>query len=285
MSNDPPVPDGLSLEAGFERVDDQSDPSFLVNTMDQTARWPSIIAMRAFEAEQLALGPGDALLDLGCGRGEVACALAPRVQPGGRVVGIDASEAMLADARARADAAGVEVTFRIGDGLDLGEPDASFDAVRAERVLQWIPDTDAAVAELVRILRPGGRISLIDTDWRTLAVDIPDLDAAMAVVRALVRDRGTAAAAGGRLVNLCRDTGLTDITVEPTTHAWTAWDPDTEPAPSGFFPLDGILPQLIDAGDLDPDHCATFLDQVHAAAREGAFFMSLTMFAVAARKP
>jgi SAM-dependent methyltransferase len=285
MSNSSPDPDGLSLAAGFKRVDDQGDPSFLVTTMDQTAQWPAIIAMRAFEAEHLGLAPGEALLDLGCGRGEVACALAPRVQPGGRVLGIDASEAMLEDARARAAMAGVDVTFRLGDGLDLGEPDASFDAVRAERVLQWIPETDAAVAELVRVLRPGGRLSLIDTDWRTLAIDIPDIDAATAVVNSFVNDRGGAALAGGRLVNLCRAAGLTDIVVEPATHAWTQWDPDREPAPSGLFPFDGIIPQLMGDGGLSPTQCDAFLEQTYAAARAGRFFMSVTMFAVAARKP
>jgi SAM-dependent methyltransferase len=286
MSSDKATaPDGLSLEAGFGRVDDQSDPGFLVQAMDKTAQWPAVIAMRAFEVEHLALGPGDALLDMGCGRGEVACALAASVQPGGRVTGIDASEAMLDDARGRAAAAGVDVTFRLGDGLALGEPDASFDAVRAERVLQWIPELEAAVAELVRVLRPGGRMCLIDTDWRTLAVDIPDLDAAAAVARALVKDRGPASIAGGRLANLCRSAGLTDIVIEPATHVWTAWDPDAEPAPSGFFPLDQVLPQLIDAGGLDPRHCDTFLEQVHDAARNERLFMSLTMFAVAGRKP
>jgi SAM-dependent methyltransferase len=285
MSNDAQPGDGLSLEAGFTRVDDQSDPSFVVNTMDQTARFPAVIAIRALETEHLAVAPGDDLLDVGCGRGDVACALAPRVQPGGRVVGIDASEAMLADARAQARSAGLDITFRIGDAVALDEPDASFDAARSERALQWIPEMDTAVAELVRVLRPGGRLSLIDTDWRTLTTDIPDLEAASAVVRALVEDRGTSAAAGGRLVNLCRDHGLTDLVIESATHVWTTWDPDTEPAPAGLFPLDGVLPQLVDGGLLEQRHSDMFLEQVDAAGRAGRFFMSLTMFAVFARKP
>ena len=283
MSND--QPESLSIQSGFVRVDDQPDPTVLLDTMDQTSQWPAIIALRAFETEHLALGSGQRALDVGCGRGEVACQMAARVGSSGQVVGVDASEAMLADARQRARVAGVEVDFRLGDALALDEPDGSFDAVRAERVVQWIPDGEAAVAELVRILRPGGRLSLIDTDWRTLAIDLPDHDAAAAVSRGMLAIRGLPATAGGRLVNLCRGAGLDDVAVLPQTHVWTAWDPDTEEAPSGFFPLEGVVEQFVEAGGLTPEQGTTFFEQMRAAGRDGRFFMSLTMFAVAARKP
>lgn len=62
----------------------------------------------------------------------------------------------------------------IGDALALDEPDDSFDAARCERVLQWVSDPAAAVAELTRVVRPGGRICLIDTDWSTLRLDAGD---------------------------------------------------------------------------------------------------------------
>ncbi len=279
----------LSNEAGFTRVDDQSDTDYVVATMDQTARWPATIALRAFEAERLDLRPGQRLLDVGCGRGEVACALAPRLVPGGSVVGIDASEAMLADARRRAGSIAVgddlDVTFRVGDATAIDEPDESFDAVRSERMLQWLEDPAAAVAEMVRVLRPGGRFSLIDSDWRTLVIDLPDLDLAARFQQALVAARGRPAAAGGLLANLVRAAGLVDVTVEAAAHTWTAWDPDTAPAPSGLFPLAGAVPQLVEAGVLDAGDATAFLNQAVEAGRSDRFFMSLTVVAVAARTP
>jgi len=284
VSTEPERPE-LSLETGYARVDDQTDPSFLVAVMDQTAAWGSIVSLRAFEADELALGPGDALLDVGCGRGEVACALAPLVVPGGRVVGVDASEAMLGDARARAGALGVEVAFRPGDALALAEPDASFDAVRSERMLQWLPDPAAAVGEMARVLRPGGRLCLLDTDWRTLAVDIPDVELAARVTTTILRARGASSAAGGLLVNLCRQHGLVDVVVQPATQVWTAWDPTTEVAPSGLWPLDAVLADVVAEGHLDDASRARFLDQLLQRAHEERFFMSLTMFAVVARRP
>jgi SAM-dependent methyltransferase len=211
--------------------------------------------------------------------------MAARVAPDGRVVGVDASEAMLANARARAAAAEVDVDFRMGDCLALADADGSYDAVRAERMLQWIDDSAAAVAELVRVLRPGGRLGLIDTDWRTLAIDLPDHEVAIAVGQAMVATRGWPAAMGGQLVNLCRQAGLVDLEVRPATHVWTGWDPDVEDSPSGFFPLDEVMPQFVESGVLTAEQCDSFLTQTRDAGREGRFFMSLTMFAVSARKP
>jgi SAM-dependent methyltransferase len=284
VATDPNRP-AYSATAGYERVDDQDDPDALVELMDETAGWPAVIALRAFEAEHLALSPGQSLLDVGCGRAEVACALAPSVQPGGRVVGVDASEAMLADARRRAERAGTDLELGVGDATALDLPDATFDAVRCERTLQWIPDPSAAVAELVRVLRPGGRISLIDTDWRTLAVDLPDATAELDVMRAILDARGPQASAGGQLVNLCRDAGLVDIEVLPVVHPFLGWDLDERPAPPGIIPVEELLPELVDLGILDETTVTTFTEQYLGAARAGRFFMSLTMFGVAAAKP
>jgi SAM-dependent methyltransferase len=284
VANDP-TPAAYSATAGYERVDEQEDPDALVELMDETARWPAVIALRAFEADHLALAPGQSLLDVGCGRAEVACALAPSVQPGGRVVGIDASEAMLADARRRAERLGIDIELRTGDATALDLPAGGFDAVRSERMLQWLAEPPAAVRELVRVLRPGGRLSLIDTDWRTLAVDLPDRDAALDVMRAILDARGPQASAGGQLVNLCRDAGLVDIEVLPVVHPFTGWDLDERPAPPGIIPVEGLLPELVETGLLEASTAETFTEQYLGAARAGRFFMSLTMFAVAAAKP
>jgi SAM-dependent methyltransferase len=279
------TPPAYSATSGYERVDDHDDPDALVELMDETARWPAVIALRAFEAEHLALSPGHSLLDVGCGRAEVSCALAPSVLPGGRVVGIDASEAMLTDARTRAERTGADLELHVGDATALDLPDAAFDAVRSERTLQWIPEPSAAVAEMARVLRPGGRLSLIDTDWRTLAVDLPDASVQLDVMRAVLDARGPQASAGGQLVNLCRDAGMVDIEVLPMVHPFLGWDLDERPAPPGIIPVEELLPELVDLGMLDEATVATFTEQYLGAARAGRFFMSLTMFAVAARKP
>lgn len=279
--------EGLRPEAdkGFHRVDEQPDPSYLIRGMEQTAGFPAVVELRARERAHLAPRPGDALLDVGCGIGDVARSVAAAVAPNGRVVGIDASESMLAVARQRAAADGLQATFRAGDAMALDEPDESFDLCRSERVLQWLPDLTAAVGEMVRVLRPGGRLSLIDTDWRTFTVDLPDLELPLALSAALVREKGEPRTAGARLLNLCRDAGLVDLQAHAATHVWDRWDPDREAAPAGFFPLDVAFRGLEDQGLLDTATVDALVEQVESVARADRFFMTLTMIGVTARKP
>jgi ubiquinone/menaquinone biosynthesis C-methylase UbiE len=272
------------LEKGFTEVDAQPDVAYLLAAMDATATWPAVRHLRARERERLALAPGDRLLDVGCGLGDVAMALAPAVAPGGEVIGVDVSESMLAVARQRAAASGVAVTFRTADALALDEPSASFDAVRSERVLQWLPDVEQAIREIVRVLRPGGRLSLIDTDWRTFAVDLDDVEAADAVMSAMTAFRGDGMRAGGRLLNLCREHGLADLECTAAAHVWTRWDPDTEPGPSGLFPIRTVVPQLVDAGLLDAGLATRFVDAAVDAGRRGRICFSLTMLGVTGRR-
>ena len=136
---------------GYERVDDDPNVAVLVDTMDATARWPATLRLRTWERERLRLVEGERLLDVGCGLGEAALALAHDLGGTGEVVGVDTSAEMLRVARANAGAAKCKVHFRVGDACALDEPSGSFDAVRSERTLQWIADPLAAVEEMVAL--------------------------------------------------------------------------------------------------------------------------------------
>ena len=209
---------------GYQRVDDDPNVAVLIATMDGTAGWDATQRLRVWERDHLGLADGERLLDVGCGLGEAALALAEDLGERGEVVGIDVSEQMLRVARTNARSARCRVRFTAGDACSLGEPDDSFDAVRSERTLQWLADPAAAVAEMLRVLRPRGRVSLIDTDWSSFRMDVGDETLAALVRDAMRTERARPSNVGRRLHELVATAGFEPLARAEATQTWTAWD-------------------------------------------------------------
>jgi len=102
------------------------------------------------------LSPGDRALDIATGTGDLALELSTRVAPGGEVVGVDFSEKMLELARAKAGPRGAHVRFESGNALSLGYADGEFDASTVGFGARNFSDLDRGLAEMVRVVRPGG---------------------------------------------------------------------------------------------------------------------------------
>ena len=128
---------------------------------------PDVVSQRSWTRAALALRPGEAVLDIGSGPGFLAAEMAAEVGPSGRISGIDISETMITIARERWAKSGLatQVDFQLGDATKLPFPDATFDAVVSTQVYEYVTDLFAALAEVNRVLRPGGRVLVVDTDW------------------------------------------------------------------------------------------------------------------------
>lgn len=186
----------------YADVDAGPDPDDAVAWQRRVDTWPAIAAYKAHAHALLAgLAP---VIDVGCGPGEDIAALGPQ-----RAIGLDRSRTM---ARATRTAG---LTVAVADAARLPLADESVAGIRADRVVQHVDDPGRVLAEVVRVVRPGGRVVLADPDQGTLAIDVPGAPAGMTeVVRDLRRDVGyrhgrVAATYGERLVAL----GLDDVTV------------------------------------------------------------------------
>jgi arsenite methyltransferase len=107
--------------------------------------------------------PGATVLDMGCGAGTDALLAAMHVGPTGRAIGVDMTEAMATRAREGAQSAGLtNVDVRTGDATALPVDDASIDVLISNGVFNLVPDKEQALAEMFRVLKPGGRLQIAD---------------------------------------------------------------------------------------------------------------------------
>jgi len=145
----------------FDRIAGVYDLMNTAMTAGLHHRW------RRRAADLARVGPGSSVLDVATGTGDLALELARRVQPGGEVVGSDFAEAMLARARAKAEAAAADAgtvrpRFELGDALELPYPDERFDAATVGFGARNFDDLGAGLAEMVRVVRPGGRVVVLE---------------------------------------------------------------------------------------------------------------------------
>jgi ubiquinone/menaquinone biosynthesis C-methylase UbiE len=119
-----------------------------------------------FLIEQAKPQPGERALDVACGTGIVARKTAPRLGGTGTVVGVDINPAMIAFARSLPAPEGASIDWREGSAAALPLPDDSFDLALCQMGLQFFPDRLAALREMFRVLRPGGRAVL--SVWRSI---------------------------------------------------------------------------------------------------------------------
>lgn len=127
---------------------------------------PDVVEQRRAVRETLALQPGERVLDIGSGPGLLAQEMAAAVGVGGRVHGVDLSASMLAIAGRRAGAPGAApIALAEADATSLPFADGSFDAAVSTQVYEYVADIPAALAEARRVVAPGGRLLVLDTDW------------------------------------------------------------------------------------------------------------------------
>jgi ubiquinone/menaquinone biosynthesis C-methylase UbiE len=150
-----------------------ADASY-VRYLQDVAADPSVQRLRSEAVSELRLARGHHVVDLGCGPGTMTVHLAGHVGESGRVVGVDRNRQMVqaADGLAARMRVSGHVTHQVDDCTALSFGSDRFDACYCERVFQHLADRGPALAaaEALRILKPGGRVVIVDSDWSTLVI-------------------------------------------------------------------------------------------------------------------
>jgi ubiquinone/menaquinone biosynthesis C-methylase UbiE len=200
----------MSRIGGFTQPD--TSPEYFINFLSLLDGQDGIKNIRAQAAKRMNLAAGQKVLDLGCGIGGATFPIADAVGPGGLAVGVDISSAMVEAARKRAgNRAGVD--FRVGDATAIPFPDKFFHSARCERVFLYLPDRLAALKEMMRVVKPGGRICLVDTEIDSTAIysKNPKLTRKMTSLITASMPNGNS---GRELPAFARQAGLRDVQTE-----------------------------------------------------------------------
>ena len=231
---------------------------------------PDVTAQREEFVRALAPRAGERVLDVGCGPGFLARIVAQAVGPSGAVRGVDISEPLLAVAREHcADLPWIAVTK--AGATELPFPDAHFDAAICTQVLEYVPDVDAALREMHRVLKPGGRLVVVDTDWDSVVWHSRD-DARMQRVLLAWEAHSAHAHLPSTLAQRLRAAGLR----VRTQRVLPLFNPASGEDTFSSRIIDLIVPFVVRRGGVGEDEAAAWAADLRSAGAD--YFFSLNRY-------
>ncbi|WP_329020850.1 methyltransferase domain-containing protein [Streptomyces sp. NBC_01601] len=261
------------VEHGFTAVDAQASPSAWVCVLDQLHREPFYTAYKSRLHGLLQARPGDVLLEVGAGTGEAALSVQRRF--GVAVVAVDSALTMAGQCRAR----GVERALA-ADAHRLPLQTNSVAGAWADRVLQHVRAPTEVVDEMIRVIRPGGRLALADPDYDTQVLDISDQDLARSVLRYRADHMLRHGTLAHQQAGLLAARGLVDIAVEART--LVVRDPEAVDQVMG---LRTWAHTAAERGRLETAQADRFVTLFDEAVAQDRFLYSVTFFLTSATVP
>jgi ubiquinone/menaquinone biosynthesis C-methylase UbiE len=240
---------------------------------DRFARYQRMFRWRDEQQALLApagLAPGQRVLDVGAGPGYFALGLADLVAPDGRVDGVDINARFVEDANQRS-AHRPDVAFHQVDNHHLPFDDGTFDCVVCKNVLEYVPDLPASLAECGRVMKPGGRIHIIDSDWGFVVVEPWGKDTVarfFAAAAPAFKEPCIGRKAAGALARA----GFNDVTVSVV--------PIVDREGGTLNVLANMAGYIREFDSLPQAEVAALLDQAAAGVHDGSYLFCLPQFLV-----
>ena len=240
---------------------------------------PEVMAQRCVQLRILDPRAGERIVDVGCGTGLFVAEVAQMVGDVGRVLGVDVSPDVLALARRRC-AGWPWVACEEANATQLPADDASFDSAVSVQVLEYVADVDRALAEIHRVLRPGGRALLVDTDHDAFVLNADD-GARQARILDAWRAHAAHQSLPRSLAQRLHRTGFELVRRELLPMFGTSLNPHSF---AGGI-VDFIRTFVVKSGRIGEGEAAAWLDDLRAVDTRADLIFLLPRFVFLARKP
>ena len=250
----------------------------MVTVLDLQDRAPAIERLRAWMLAAGDVRRGEAVVDLGSGTGTMTRRLATLAGPDGRAWGIEPNRMLRGVAQARAEEVGSTAEFHDGLATAIPLADESVDVLWCERVLQHVPEPEAAILEIARVLRPGGRALLVDSDHESRVHSDIDPEVARAMTRAFMGQLANPTAAR----QIPRQAVLAGLAVDPDVGSSALVFSPEQLGAADLFRM--ALDQTVADGLITQDQADEAARAQDTAIAQGWAFSSVTVFGFVCRK-
>ena len=253
----------------------------IVDRLEFRGKDPVFVKLRDAYIDRMDLASCNRILDLGCGTGVVARALAERDDFSGEIVGVDLSDALIDAAKHLSSEEGLaeRIAFRVGDSHALDDPDSSYDAVLAHTLVSHVTDPASVVANAARVVAPGGTIAIFDGDYASLTFGAGDCELNATMVNGILDAVVANPFVMRDLPRLLAAMDLEIIDFLPELHA--------EAGHGSFFAnmAESYVPMAVKAGTVSDQAGADWLSRQLSASEAGIFFGSCNYYAYLTRNP
>lgn len=249
----------------------------IATAMEMRANDPSMARICADYMTAIDAPAGARMLEIGCGGGAATRHVLAHATPG-ELIAIDPSHGLIEIARNALGQDG-RVRFEIGDAVDTGQPDNSFDVVIAHTVYSHLPDPQAALTEAFRVLKPGGRLVVFDGDYATITMALFEGDPLESVVGAIHRNTVHAPYIMRTLPRMMATAGFIDL--QSDAYGFV----QTSPADYIVGLAQRSLDSAVKAGEIARDLADGYVREARARVTEGTFYGAILFVSQMATRP
>ena len=240
--------------------------------LERSYKLAEIVRQRQRTLEVLSLKSGERVLDVGCGVGFLTHGMALKVGEAGQIIGIDKNPEMISHAQKRCESLR-QTGFHVGDAAQLPAENETVDAVSCTQVLLYVNDVSKVLSEMMRVLKPGGRIVIVETDWRGVVLNSADNSLTQKIFSAW-DEAVPSPNLPVHLKPLLQKQGFSNIQVEPIPIL------NTEYSPSNFSHsmLKWISKNALTRGVINKEQRTNWLEDLEKKGRSGNFFFCVNRF-------